>query len=236
MAGTYSGGLLAFGFVAADLEVANGYDWLAVELLSIWRLRYLQPSIVNPKHGSPVVRLVVDSPRMAFLMAAIGFFVASLRGPAEAVAAEDAPEVVLELPPGERNPRNSEGDFIRLNDGRLLLIYTRFTGGGGDHDAADLVSRQSMDGGKTWSQTDQTVIANESGWNVMSVSLLRLLDGRIALFYARKNSLTDCRPVVRFSADEGQNWSDAVPVIADDDVGYFVLNNDRVVQLTGGRS
>jgi len=32
-------------------------------------------------------------------------------------------------------------------------------------------------------------------------------DGRIALFYMLKNSLSDCRPVVRFSADEAKTWS-----------------------------
>ncbi len=28
------------------------------------------------------------------------------------------------LPPGPDNPRNSEGDFIALKDGRVLLVYT----------------------------------------------------------------------------------------------------------------
>src|SRR5687768_7695305 len=54
------------------------------------------------------------------------------------------------LPPGPGNPRNSEGAFITLKDGRLLFIYTHFTGGGSDHAAAHLASRSSRDGGKTW--------------------------------------------------------------------------------------
>ena len=49
------------------------------------------------------------------------------------------------LPPGPDNPRNSEGDFIRLKDGRLMFIYTHFTGGGGDHEAAHLAARYSCD-------------------------------------------------------------------------------------------
>jgi len=134
-----------------------------------------------------------------------------LNGP---VAAEElAPVVALELGISEGNPRNSEGDFVRLKDGGLLFIYTRFTGGGDDHDRADLVSRVSADGGVSWSDHDAPVVGNEGGLNVMSVSLLRLHDGRIALFYLQKNSLTDCRPVVRFSSDEAVSWSAPTDII-----------------------
>lgn len=143
--------------------------------------------------------------------------------------------VTLTLGVSENNPRNTEGDFAVLKDGKVLLIYTRFTGGGSDHDQADLVSRVSSDGGMTWSGEDRVVVANGGGLNVMSVSLNRLQDGRLALFYLEKNSLTDCRPVVRFSNDEGAAWSERVEIIPDDETGYYVLNNDRVVQLSGGR-
>lgn len=139
------------------------------------------------------------------------------------------------LPPGPGNPRNSEGDFIQLKDGRILFVYTHFTGGGGDHDKAHLAGRYSSDGGDSWTPEDTVVLPNEGNWNVMSVSLLRLADGRIALFYLRKNSQEDCRPQVRFSTDEAQTWSAPLSVIPDAENGYYVLNNDRVVQLTGGR-
>ncbi len=152
-----------------------------------------------------------------------------------ALPATAQPAVTLKLAPSKDNPRNSEGDFIRLADGRILFVYTRFSSGGSDHDQADLVSRVSADAGQTWSSEDELLVANEGDWNVMSVSLLRLADGRIAFFYLRKNSLTDCRPVVRFSADEARSWSEPVAVIPDQDVGYFVLNNDRVIQLGSGR-
>lgn len=167
-------------------------------------------------------------PRLLLALAA--FFLA---GPL--VAAELAPVVVLELGISESNPRNTEGDFITLKDGRLLYIYTRFTGGGDDHDRADLVSRVSNDGGATWSAVDEPVVGNEGGLNVMSVSLLRLRDGKIALFYLQKNSLTDCRPVVRFSSDEAVTWSEPTAIIPDAEIGYYVLNNDRVVALGEGR-
>ncbi|MCO8121070.1 exo-alpha-sialidase [Stieleria sp. TO1_6] len=144
-------------------------------------------------------------------------------------------QVALKLMPSVDNPRNSEGDFVTLNDGRMLFVYTRFSGGGSDHDQAVLASRTSRDQGQTWSADDQIVVANEGDMNVMSVSLLRLADGRLGLFYLVKNSLTDCRPVVRFSNDEAVTWSDPVSIIPDSQIGYYVMNNDRVIQLQGGR-
>ncbi len=147
--------------------------------------------------------------------------------------AKDPVQRIRLLPPGPQNPRNSEGDFIQLNDGRLLLVYTHFTGGGSDHAAAHLAGRYSDDGGRTWSKDDVTVVRNEGGFNVMSVSLLRLDSGEIALFYLRKNSLTDCRPLMRLSRDEGRSWSE--PTLCIKPMGYYVLNNDRAVQLSTGR-
>ena len=119
----------------------------------------------------------------------------------------DEPQATLRLTPGPGNPRNSEGDFIQLKDGRIMFVYTRFTGGGSDHAQAHLAARFSNDDGRTWTAKDKTVLSNEGGLNIMSVSLLRLHNGDVALFYLRKNSLKDCRPLMRRSADEGKTWS-----------------------------
>ncbi|MCC9605608.1 glycoside hydrolase [Blastopirellula sp. JC732] len=152
-----------------------------------------------------------------------------------AVTGAEPPKSQVLLPPREGNPRNSEGDFVVLKNGDVLLIYTHFYGGSGDHAQAHLASRISHDGGKTWSQEDKIVVPNEGGLNVMSVSLLRLADGRIALFYLRKNAQDDCRPHLRHSEDEGATWSEPICTIPDADIGYYILNNDRAVQLASGR-
>ncbi|MBM4026533.1 MAG: exo-alpha-sialidase [Planctomycetes bacterium] len=142
-------------------------------------------------------------------------------------------QTLLTIEPGQDNPRNSEGDIIDLKDGRLCLIYTRFTGGGSDHAAADLALRLSPDCGRTWSE-DRIVVRRVDGLNVMSVSLLRLATGEIALFYLRKTSHEDCRPMMSLSTDEARTWSEPTVCITDE-VGYYVLNNDRAVQLRSGR-
>jgi sialidase-1 len=151
-----------------------------------------------------------------------------------AALAQEEPLKIPLLPPGPGNPRNSEGDFAALKDGRILFVYTRFSGSGdGDHAPADLVSRVSEDGGRTWSSKDELVLAREGGMNVMSVSLARLGDGRLALFYLRKVSLQDCRARMRTSSDEGKTWSE--PVLVMPEPAYYVVNNDRVIRTSKGR-
>ncbi len=145
------------------------------------------------------------------------------------------PDTVLQILPGNNNPRNSEGDFISLKDGRILFVYSRYLGSSGsDHAPAFLAGRFSSDGGSTWTSQDQVIVSQEGKMNIMSVSLLRLQNGEIALFYLCKNSMTDCKPMVRFSRNEGLTWSDPIPCIQDRQ-GYFVLNNARVIQLSSGR-
>lgn len=145
------------------------------------------------------------------------------------------PELTLQLNPGPNNPRNSEGDFVTLKDGGILYIYSHFVGDSpSDFGNSHLASRRSFDNGNTWTESDEIVVENEGAMNVMSVSLLRLKNGQIALFYARKNSIHDCIPYMRVSEDEGLTWSDPVKCITDRP-GYFVLNNSRVIQLDNGR-
>ena len=144
-------------------------------------------------------------------------------------------KIALELKPGPDNPRNSEGAFMPLKDGRIMFVYSRYYGSSSsDHATADLAARYSSDNGATWTDKDEIVVKNHGGMNVMSVSLLRLQSGEIALFYLLKNSTSDCRPVLRRSFDEGKTWSEPMLCITDE-VGYYVLNNDRVIQLKDGR-
>ncbi len=184
------------------------------------------------RHGGSIVPWDVEgAPMMAITMWIVAVAAGLLGGAAVAGDVPLRPLLVVE--PSEEYPRHSEGDILELKDGRLCLIYTRFTGGSGDHARADLVMRISSDDGETWTKPE-TVVRRTGGLNVMSVSLLRLTGGRIALFYLHKISEEDCRPVMCVSTDEGRTWSEPTVCITDE-VGYYVLNNDRAVQLKSGR-
>lgn len=142
-------------------------------------------------------------------------------------------EIVHQIDPGEKNPRNSEGAFVTLKDGTILFAYTEFYGGRHDASAANVVLIRSSDEGRTWSGPPEILVANEGRENVMSVSFVQLPDGEILLFYMLKNGLTDCWGQVRRSSDEAKTWSEPVRVVTAP--GYYVLNNDRVVRLASGR-
>src|SRR3954471_15445826 len=141
-------------------------------------------------------------------------------------------DTVFNIEPTKEHPRNSEGSFVTLKDGRILFCYSQFYGGTADGSSARIVGIESSDQGVTWSEP-RVIVDNDAGNNVMSVSLLRLQSGRIAMCYAHKNSWIDCHERVRYSDDEGRTWSEPVLIVAAP--GYFVLNNDRVIQLSTGR-
>lgn len=136
-------------------------------------------------------------------------------------------------PTSNQNPRNSEASVAQLRDGRLLLAYSEFYGAdSSDHAKARISGKTSSDGGRTWSEPF-VLQENVGGLNVMSVSLLRLNTGELAMVYLVKNSLSDCRAYMRKSADEGKTWSEAVCCTTPE--RYHCVNNDRVVQLSTGR-
>lgn len=145
-----------------------------------------------------------------------------------------APEniVTLNLNPSKEHPRNSEGSFATLSTGRIIFCYSQFYGGAGDASPARIVRIHSDDQGRTWSQP-VTVVENVGGENVMSVSLLRLASGKIAMLYLVKNSWLDCRPYLSLSSDDGATWTEAKLILQAP--GYFVVNNDRVIQTSQGR-
>jgi predicted neuraminidase len=148
------------------------------------------------------------------------------------VAADPVRQVVA--PVGPDNPRNSEAAIIPLEDGSLLLGWTEFYAGeGADHGPARISGLISTDNGATWTNK-YTLVENDGGCNVMEVNFLRLKDDRIALFYCQKNSeSTDCRVMIRTSADEGKTW-DAAQQISPAGK-YTGLTNGRSIRLASGR-
>ena len=140
----------------------------------------------------------------------------------------------------DTNPRNSEGSFVKLADGTLYFAYSRFCGEDGkDHAAADIAAITSQDNGETWSTP--FIIRKNRQMNLMSVSLLRLQNGRIGMIFGEKTAVpgwkncVDSRPWFCFSDDEAKNWSEPVRVADVPPAAYFVTNNDRLVQLKDGR-
>ena len=134
------------------------------------------------------------------------------------------------------NPRNGEGAFIRLKNQDILHIYTAYFGEDAeDHASAKLCGIISSDEGESFCEPFAVLEKSKGAQNVMSVSLLRMNNGDIGLFYIEKyqrdEAIVDRYLLVR-SSDEGKTWSAPTPCIDDGD--YYVINNDRVVMLANG--
>ena len=55
-------------------------------------------------------------------------------------------QAVLELTHGRNNPRNSEGAFVALKDGRIMYAYTRYYGKSWSDEATPSIVRPSTTG------------------------------------------------------------------------------------------
>ena len=150
--------------------------------------------------------------------------------------------LVLDLTPSEVNPRNSEGAFITLKNGDIMFIYSRYGGNSWrDHAQADLYGIISKDNGLTFGEPFPVLKMNSipKATNIMCVSLIRLLNGDIGMFFVRKSSHStdegryNCHPCMIRSSDEGKTWHD-FQVIDETEGSYLVLENDRVIRLDDG--
>jgi len=150
-------------------------------------------------------------------------------------AVQQKGEIVFDLGPSKENPRNGEGSFLGLSDGRIMFAYSSFVGETNRDTAyARIVIRYSHDSGNTWSG-ERVIVSpqDHEALNVMSVSLLRLGNGDIGLFYLVRKGWHDMRLHMRRSSDEGETWGEAVCCVPAP--GYYVTNNDRVIRLSNGR-
>lgn len=146
-----------------------------------------------------------------------------------AIAAEFPPR------PEQKNPRNSEGAFLTLPDHRIVFAYSRFKGECPEDSApADVCFVISEDGGKSFGQ-ERVVLTceGEHAVNIMSLSLLHMQNGDIGLFYLVRTTYTLLQMYMRRSSDGGETWGDRV--LCTPQEGFFVVNNDRVTRLSGGR-
>lgn len=84
-----------------------------------------------------------------------------------------------------------------------------------------LKAYRSTDSGKTWREANEPVY--DTGHYGAPPSLVKMKDGRLALAYAYRSQYGS-RLCLRFSSDEGETWSQEIPVRSGDgangDVGY----------------
>ena len=146
-------------------------------------------------------------------------------------------KTVLDLPPTENNPRNSEGDFARLKGGSILFAYSRYSGDSSHDDACcDIYGYVSKDNGESFEPLEKPIVqASEHGIkNIMSVSLKRLANGELCLFYLAKFGRQSTVFLRRAKEDE-LSFGEAECCVNCKEGVYYVINNSRICLLSDGR-
>ncbi len=137
------------------------------------------------------------------------------------------------------NPRNSEGSFLKLKDGRIAFAYSRYNGDSdSDHAPCDVCVVYSYDNGKTFDTENYETLVYASDYseeNVMSVTLRYMNNGDIGLFYLLIHPGLTSEYILRRYKDDFNGFMSEVKCLPFDYDGYFVVNNDRVLHLSDGR-
>lgn len=147
-------------------------------------------------------------------------------------------KTIIELPRSENNPRNSEGDFALLNDGSILFAYSRYSGSSAHDDAScDIAALISYDGGSTFKPLDRFLATakEHNTVNIMSVSLHRLIDGTLCLFYLCKRGPYSEVYIKRADKNDETVFGDPELCIPKQNGIYYVINNCRICVLSDGK-
>ncbi|MCH5197387.1 MAG: exo-alpha-sialidase [Oscillospiraceae bacterium] len=146
-------------------------------------------------------------------------------------------EITATLPPGENNPRNSEGDFAKLKDGRILFAYSKYVGSSGHDDAPCNVSAiVSSDNGKSFEKVPHFLAEakQHNTLNIMSVSLERLDNGTLCLFYLCKQGPQSEMYLRRCIDETNIVFGEPELIVPQLKNIYYVVNNCRVAKLSDG--
>ena len=143
---------------------------------------------------------------------------------------------VLFLKAQDGNPRNGEGTFLRLKNGAILFVYSKFSGNDwNDECAADIASFTSYDEGETWVEGRIIFKHDNESRNFMCPSLIRMNNGDVGLIFLKKfRNNEGSIPCFSRSADEGKTFSSPEKFNNDDNT-YWVIENDHAIRLQNGR-
>ena len=130
------------------------------------------------------------------------------------------------------NIRNSEADVLKLNDGKYLTAYSKFSRVSSDFGVSTIAAKISTDSsGVNWGS--EILISENIGTNnILSVSLIRIDASTIHCFFVVRNSFTDLELNRVMSTNEGLTWSTPVVITSN---GYTDILNASVKRGNSNR-
>ncbi len=130
--------------------------------------------------------------------------------------------------------RAGEGSASLLKNGKILLVYSRFTGGGADHDTSELFGG-ILDPVTGEIQDGRIFFQDVGAVNQMCVSFERLNDGDLGIVFLRRSAPDEDDVYFSRSPDDGITWSKPVKVNSCCEEKFIVVNCDRLRQFSSGR-
>jgi len=135
-------------------------------------------------------------------------------------------------------PRGMDGDIIELNDGTLLLTYTRRSRWALPGQATGIWARTSQDQGRTWSEESSYLL--DPGYpsekeHYTAPGFLRFPNGDLLMSYIYNVRVDPAygHTYYRRSNDDGQTWSE--PFILTPHHERTLVLNDKLLLLSSGR-
>jgi sialidase-1 len=150
------------------------------------------------------------------------------------------------VPATEAEPRNMGADIVRLDDGRLLLAYSRWLGGAHDYDGSQICGMVSSDEGATWGAPFDIAVPDDGVEAVRMPCFLRLDSGQLACFARYRSSVADTWLGMFTCCDEtrlGRVGTDVMTApelwsqptrVTPPAPGRHILLNNRVLRLRRG--
>jgi len=147
---------------------------------------------------------------------------------------------IYDFAPTAQFPRHSEGAFIRLQNGNIMFVYSRFCDGCHDYSVSDIVATEFSPDGEQYLGKERVLFTTEQfgAANVMCPSLLRI-DGELLLFFlVRKDEKHGGKPQAVLttwlfrSHDDGMTFDNGIECTLTDE--YLVVENDRVIVTSSG--
>lgn len=143
-------------------------------------------------------------------------------------------QLVAEVPETWHGPRGMPGDIIELDDGRLLLAYTRYGYAAGGRETG-IWTRTSEDRGATWSEETPLLLDPPTNGRYAHPGFLRLPDGQIIMSYIYDVNVDPGygHTYYRRSGDECETWSEQFIVTPHPE--RMLVHNDKLLRLSDGR-
>lgn len=113
---------------------------------------------------------------------------------------------------GPDSPRNDTANVLELKDGTLLAVWHKYRASkaaGSDFGRADIASKLSRDGGRTWVDERILVAAADEDLNIQAPALVALPNGELLMTALRAHANSSSSMCVFRSSDQGKTWTPA---------------------------